>query len=146
MGLNESTPKNYAIAFGTVGAIVVAIMVWSSLAGGSSNPSSRPPTLTDLERVYGHCRVAGTSANYAPFLQLEDGGRSLVIDKGPGSVSTEIQALGCVLAGLSTPDSITSLMSSTTAMMGRQTDAWDHFDIAWSYHPDTGMNVVIEEN
>ena len=28
--------------------------------------------------------------------------------------------------------------------MGRQTDSWESYEASWSYHPDNGLNIVIE--
>jgi hypothetical protein len=34
-------------------------------------------------------------------------------------------------------------MTSTRALDGRQTASWDGIDAAWSYHPDSGMNMTV---
>ena len=31
------------------------------------------------------------------------------------------------------------------ALDGRQTGTWDDFEASWGYHPDDGINLVIEE-
>lgn len=50
----------------------------------------------------------------------------------------------CVLDELDVPDSVTSKVEATTSMDGRQADSWDGFDLSWTYHPDNGLEIIIE--
>lgn len=49
----------------------------------------------------------------------------------------------CVLVGLQAPDYIFDLIGATRALDGRQTESWDSFKSSWSYHPDSGLQLVI---
>ena len=49
----------------------------------------------------------------------------------------------CALIGLQAPDYIFDLIGATRALDGRQTESWDSFKSSWSYHPDSGLQLVI---
>jgi hypothetical protein len=81
---------------------------------------------------------------------VTDGGRTLTIDMTGGadergSAYTAADAT-CVLDELQTPTSIITLMETTRAIDGRQTDEWDGLTATWSYHPDNGLDIVIEKD
>lgn len=60
--------------------------------------------------------------------------------------SGSIQAIISVNTALGLPDYVLDDMSSTTAMMGRQTAAFDDVTVSWSYHPDRGLEVTYKAN
>jgi len=76
-----------------------------------------------------------------------DGGRSLTLDmkgKGVGSGSLSIIDVMCVITKLAVPDSVLDKMNGTTAMDGRVTDSWNGIAASWKYHPDNGLDVILE--
>ena len=46
--------------------------------------------------------------------------------------------------GLGLPDSLADKMAQTRALDGRQTYDSGDISVSWSYHPNTGMNVIYE--
>ena len=77
---------------------------------------------------------------------LGDDGQSLTVD-GQG----DDDALGvpyadtlCILAAVDTPDGVISRMGSTRALDGMQTAEWDRISAYWTYHPEDGLDVVLE--
>ncbi|MFI7482005.1 hypothetical protein ACH9EU_06260 [Kocuria sp. M1R5S2] len=78
---------------------------------------------------------------------MGDEGRSVTIQTTgeDSSYSADVFEMMCVLQGLGVSDSIVSRMDSTRALDGRQTGSWGVFDASWGYHPDDGMNLVVEE-
>ena len=52
----------------------------------------------------------------------------------------------CGLDALDVPVSKKNLITSTRALDGRQTGSWDGFTATWSYHPDSGLNLKIEDD
>ena len=57
-----------------------------------------------------------------------------------------IADLACVMVQIDTPQRIAAAMDSTTAMMGRQHEEDGDFTYEWSYHPDNGFDLIIEED
>lgn len=97
---------------------------------------------TRLDQAVDEC---GTNAAY---LYTADEGRTMIIDH-EGEEDTggaTIDELACVLLALDTPTSVTTQMDSTRALDGRQSASWDTYTATWSYHPDTGVDVIITED
>ena len=78
---------------------------------------------------------------------LGDDGQSLTIDgEGDEDYSLGVPYLDtlCVLTAVDTPDGVISRMGSTRALDGMQTAEWDRISAYWTYHPDDGLDVVLE--
>lgn len=54
--------------------------------------------------------------------------------------------VACVLFELDVPDSVVSRIDSTRALDGRQDAEWDNYSASWGYHPDSGLDIVVEMN
>ena len=79
------------------------------------------------------------------WIELGDEGQSLSMDtEGEETSGASYSDVACVLDELGIPDSVSSRMGNTRALDGRQEAQWGEFSASWGYHPDSGMNVVIE--
>lgn len=140
----DATPPRSTrhLAFGVaglgIGLIVglaiglTVIPVASSLAGALA-PSRIPGALET-------CNVEND-----PWITAGDNGNSLSLQSsGDDAAGADVGDIVCVLDELDIPDSVLTRMSSTRALDGRQTGEWDEFSASWGYHPDNGLDVVIE--
>lgn len=75
-----------------------------------------------------------------------DGGEALEFDGASQSFqsATQIEDVYCVLDELGAPASLESKIGTTRALDGRQEDEWDALAVEWSYHPDSGLNLLVE--
>lgn len=82
------------------------------------------------------------------FVYTADGGRTLIVDtEGEEDFAgATIEQVACVLVELGVPTSVTTRMQNTRALDGQQTASWDGYTVTWSYHPDTGLDLIIEES
>ena len=86
------------------------------------------------------CDVASSS-----YITVGDGGQSLAMQsEGEEALGAEYADIVCVLDQLDVSDSVTNRISSTRALDGRQSAAWDDYSASWGYHPDHGLDMVIE--
>lgn len=78
--------------------------------------------------------------------QLGDGGKTLIINASGDVIKTivDTQTESCILDYLKVPAAVREHISSTRALDGRQTDSWDGFTAAWTFHPDDGLDMTIE--
>lgn len=117
---------------------LAAVIVLAALAGGAYYLWGRGPTLASANK---ECNIG------VPGMRLADGDQTLVIDTineaGAGGVPEF--SLVCVLNHLEAPTAVREHMSSTRALDGRQTDSWGDFTAAWTYHPNDGVDLVIQE-
>ena len=83
---------------------------------------------------------------------LADGGKTLIIDLRGTSPAEQVRGamdadtFGCVMAELEVLSSVTSHIQGTRALDGQQTDTWGDFSARWTYHPDHGLQMTIEQN
>lgn len=93
-----------------------------------------------FQKAYDTC---GTPAG----ITVSDGGKSLIIDgKGEEDYSgAEIYNTVCVLTEVKVPSYIISNMETTNSLMGRQSDEFDGIAVSWSYHPNNGLDIVINK-
>lgn len=76
-----------------------------------------------------------------------DGGRSISLDMaGEDLWSGDLtyEDVMCILDELEVPDATLNKMGATTSMDGRVEDSWGGLDASWKYHPDDGLDVVVE--
>ncbi|MDN3903438.1 hypothetical protein [Arthrobacter sp. YD2] len=132
--------RNYALFAGA--GLVVGL--GAGLLFAQIDLSSEPEpsmALTEAVRGCGLTEQAG--------IELGDEGQSLTMDTEGyddylGGDEADDAQVDCVLRALSMPDSVNSRMGNTRALDGRQSAEWGEFTASWSYHPDSGTNVVIE--
>lgn len=101
--------------------------------------SVRLMTRTVFDEAARNC--AGTSGT------VTDEGRSMVLDMAGddwGSGDLDFNDVRCVLDELGVPESTWSKMLSTRSLDGAQTDTWGDVRATWRYHPDQGLDVIVE--
>ncbi|MHA3946244.1 PASTA domain-containing protein [Cellulomonas bogoriensis] len=79
--------------------------------------------------------------------EVADGGRTLVLDMhGEQLFSGDLEYadVRCVLDELDVPQAVLTKMGATRSLDGRQEDDWNGINASWSYHPRTGLDVVLE--
>jgi hypothetical protein len=123
------------------------------IAIGSSGDTPTPTTpavidtdmnglsLTRLDAAKDLC------ASVSAHVVIGDNGMTMTVDRvaaedNPGA---HIEQLDCILAALDTPHAVIFHMDSTRALDGMQADEWDGFHATWTYHPDDGINLIIED-
>lgn len=132
------------VGVGLLGGVLLATAATApqspaSSGSGSSWFGSGP---TAIETAVEDCGLTDSAG-----VSVGDDGLSVTLQTtgADNSYGAEVAELSCVLYGLDVSDSVVSRMDSTRALDGRQTGTWDIFDASWGYHPDDGVNVVIEE-
>lgn len=111
--------------------LVAAATLLSACGGGQ----------TGIESAVESCGIEGASG-----FDVGDGGNTLSIDgKGEDDASgADITDIACVLKALDVSDAVISRIDSTRALDGRQEGSWEGYTATWGYHPDSGLDLVIE--
>lgn len=80
-------------------------------------------------------------------MEADDDGKSISFDtKGEeDSRGDDVTGVVCVLKALEAPDSLYSKLDHTRALDGTVSDEWGDFKATWSYHPDSGLFLVVED-
>ena len=101
---------------------------------------------TKLEEAYRLCQV--DSVNYGLYAMLDTDGKGLYLD-GYGEENTlgiPVYTQICVLDVLDMPRTVRNKIENTNSLMGVRTAEWDDMYIEWTYHPDSGLNITLEED
>lgn len=140
------SPVLTGIAGAVAGAgLTLAIVLPLTLAGSGALPQADgaeqaddPPPSTVLADATEAC---GSPAG----VTIEDNGSTLTFDHRGEDEYTggDITDILCAFSELGLPSRISTHMSQTTSMDGRQTASWDGWEIQWSYHPDRGMDGIV---
>lgn len=136
-------------------AILMPLLLMVTACGDDSNNESTPvnppsPTSTALEEAGEACGDLNVGNPLDPdnqqpassYITVEDEGRTLLIDGGD-QFSTPPAGF-CVLEELDAPAGTTSKVEGTTALMGQLTDEFGEYELTWSFHPDSGLNMIVE--
>ena len=91
--------------------------------------------------------TAAEACELAPLLVVSDEGKTLTLTTaGESGVSyTDIEDVACVLAKLEVPSYVVSHIDSTRALDGQQTDEWDGISARWTFHPESGLHLVLRD-
>jgi hypothetical protein len=86
------------------------------------------------------------------FVEVLDEGRGLSIagESSDGGGGASIEEIVLALIVVEMPESAISRMDRTRALDGTQDATWSASDgtqirASWTYHPDAGLNIVLEE-
>jgi len=90
--------------------------------------------------VYGSGEIEG--------VRIADEGQSLLINgQGEDEITgANIFDTFCLLNEIELPDSVISRMDSTSSLSGQQEATWNDYTAYWTYHPDNGLDIIIETN
>ena len=80
-------------------------------------------------------------------VEVMDGGRTLLIDgegEDYGSGDISYDETTCMLELLNANSAVLTKMGETRALDGRQNAEWDGISASWSYHPDNGLDILLE--
>jgi hypothetical protein len=125
-------------------ALLAAITLAIVGCGEGDTPQVDPvtPEPTILEVAKSDCAhgQAGT------YVVIGDDGSTLTIDtKGEDSPGVDVATVACILIAIDTPDAVISQLDATRAMDGRQDATWGDFSASWTYHPDDGLDLILQE-
>jgi hypothetical protein len=126
---------------------VLVLLAAVVLSGCGTGTVDLVDSSTELQAVEDQCDGEEGDPGWA-FVYTADGGRTLIVDtEGEEDFAgATIEQVACVLVELGVPTSVTTRMQNTRALDGQQTASWDGYTVTWSYHPDTGLDLIIEES
>jgi hypothetical protein len=122
-------------------ALFTAVALLTACGGPNSSATGAEQTAADetpLEQARDDCHV--------PVSAVGDDGATLILDhKGEEDASgLSIDQIVCVLLAVDMPDALVARLDSTRAMDGVQTGSWPGYTVTWSYHPDSGVDLILE--
>lgn len=133
-------PRNpfYLLAALAVGMLLL-VGACASAEADDTPRSAGTPDRTEIQQATLDCPD--------PYIEAGDDGHTLLIDhQGEDETyGASIDNVVCALAALGISDSVVAQMDSTRALDGTRSGSWDGYTATFSYHPDTGLNIIVEE-
>jgi hypothetical protein len=119
----------------TAGAVVGLVAIVGTT--GAAVSAATADHSTAIEKASKAC---GAETN------VDDNGHSISFDtKGEDDATGDnVFAVVCVTNELAMSDSIVQRIDHTRALDGTQSADWDGYTATWSYHPDSGMFLLVE--
>jgi hypothetical protein len=135
--LNKPPRKQLWVGLGAGFAAGVLVSVLAAGIGSAVQTVNASHALQKAADECGGADIDGVS--------VIDEGSSLTIDtEGEDDLSgASMEDTACILAALEVPESVIAQMDATTAMQGRQTAAWNNVEASWTYHPNTGVKIIL---
>jgi hypothetical protein len=123
------------LIIGSLGGAAVGALIVPTVGAASA-----ALTPSHIKAAVKGCNVTGNE-----WITVGDNGNSISMkSSGDESDGADIADIACVLTALNTPDSVISEIDSTRALDGRPSAQWGVYRASWSYHPDNGLDIVIE--
>ncbi|HEX5541642.1 MAG TPA: hypothetical protein VFX60_08760 [Micromonospora sp.] len=127
------------------GAVAAFLLVGTGIAigeaiGSPSNSSGNDAAAPESPFPAAKKKCAPSSDH----AHLGDEGKSLTLaGQGEKSAGLPYTVITCVLEAVKIPDAVIAQMDSTRALDGRQTAEWNDIQASWTYHPNSGLKVIL---
>lgn len=102
--------------------------------------SDSDPELTAIESAWNEC----SDLPEAKMVGIVPGDQGTSLSISVSEYDGYLAAL-CVLFRLDMPDAVMTRMDNTRALDGTQEASWSVYSAWWTYHPDSGLNMVVED-
>lgn len=139
-GSPVKAPKHNRAWLMAAGGLVVGLAIgWGVGFSASSAPAvdSSSAGITNAVQVCELVDIVGVT--------VMDGGNSVTLETaGNDTKGASYSDVVCVLDALGMPESVKSRMTSTRSLDGMQDATWSGYAASWNYHPDNGLNIVVE--
>lgn len=129
--------------------LLVGLLAALAAGCGEDAPTADTPGLEPVPTVTAVARLPGAfdacdADDVTDVISLADAGRTVLVETRTEYGAT--QPVNCLFSLLGVSAALTSEVEATTSVMGRQQATEGNLTYSWSYHPDTGLKMVITEN
>lgn len=87
-------------------------------------------------------KAYSTASSLTDNINISSDGMTITIDSVDGNDFAGFGAAMWVGQDLGFPETLTTEMNTTFALMGQQEERHDDFVVKWTYHPDNGLDAV----
>lgn len=137
---------------GLVGAFGVGLVVGLVVPAAGPVADEEPTEVESAVNEPGTTRLEAAKETCVPppdsrFVEILDNGAGMSID-GVGAkkpLGAGLDQIECILNELGAPSTVRARMGNTRALDGTQDASWSSLRATWTYHPESGINVVIED-
>ena len=134
-----------AMATVVIVAALAGIAAFASTGDDTPTPSSADPAAAP---VVSRLAEARNAAGQVQYLDMLDGGSAVSINGAPSSGvgGADVDTIVTFFVALDAPEVLYSRFDSTSSLMGLQEYEWDGLHVQWTYHPDNGLDILVEDS
>jgi len=121
----------------TPGAVVLSIVGGLAIVGVGVGISADDGT-TPIQDAARECVAVGNVSDDGHSISFDTAGE----EDYDGDTLTEV---ACTMLMLDMPQSLVDRLDHTRALDGMQTGGWDGYKASWTYHPDDGLFLTIDD-
>lgn len=92
--------------------------------------------LVKLQTACGKCTSSG--------VKLSSDKKSIIVDSSDQYDYLTMLDILTITGELGLPDYLYDEMCYTNALMGRQSETFDYYEVSWSFHPDNGLDAIFK--
>lgn len=138
----KSKNTKIALAIG----VAIAVIGGASIAITQSNAAKEEAAIAELEKFRQEQLPRAATSCHIKVDQYDklDDGNAVRFDAATKRSGATAGSVYCFLKELGAPETIESKIGQTRALDGTQTAQWNEFEATWTYHPDDGLNLLVE--
>ncbi len=126
-----------------ISAIALVIVAIAVVAGVMLKTSADKQALEEFRSGQFSKAALGCQVPVDTF-QVMDDSNAIDFTRASKLDGANIDEVYCFLDKLNAPESLESKIGQTRALDGTQTASWGEFEASWTYHPDDGLNLLVE--
>ena len=102
----------------------------------SQKEKDKQIALEKLKSVCSKCSSSGTT--------MASDEKSIIVDSTDQYDYLSLLDIQTIINELELPSSLYDEMCYTNALMGRQVETYEYYEVSWSYHPDNGLDAIFK--
>lgn len=139
-GVPNKVPKHPSPWLVGAGGLVVGLAIGVAIGFSTTAAPAADSSSEAISNAVQACGLVDTVG-----VTVMDGGNSVTLETaGNDTKGAPYSDVVCVLDALEIPESVKSRMASTRSLDGMQDATWSGYAASWNYHPDNGMNLIVE--
>ncbi|QIK63850.1 hypothetical protein G7068_12095 [Leucobacter viscericola] len=132
----KKRPNKKALVI-TIAAVVVVAIIAAIITFIALSANARANQISDASKM---CEAA-------PFgYDIIDDGDAVEFMGAAKSGGADSDVVFCILHELGAPQSIETKVGQTRSLDGTREAEWDGWKAQWTYHPDSGLNLLVERD
>ena len=143
---SSNTPRKkrpYLLWGSVTAALIVVLAVGGTVYASKAAEQQQAEELEEF-RANQFSNVAKSCIANTDAFDIMDDGDSIEFPRATKLGQATSTEVFCFLKRIGAPASLETKIGQTRALDGTRTDEWAEFEASWTYHPDSGLNLLVE--
>ena len=122
---------------------LVAVIALGAVLFVQAQKQQQEEKLADFRENQFARAAAGCKVGMTAY-EIFDNGDSINFSRVTKPDGARYDEVHCFLQAVGAPESLETKIGQTRALDGTREGAWAEFAASWTYHPDDGLNILVE--